>query len=383
MSDAPSFTDLFNIARNEALIRNGRLTAEAVERPGTDANIIAAAVAAVGQEVGTQIVRVEAGLFLDSATGPALDKLVFDRYGLLRKNAANAIGTVQFTSVTGAAAAFTIPTGTVLQASNGDQYTTSADVVYPDGSNGPVNVPIRSTLAGLDQQASVNTVTSIVSTPIGAPNDFAVSNVEATAGADNAETDDSLRNRARNFFQTTRRGTKLAIEQAALAFPGVETAQAFEVLDGNGIPARLVQLIVSDSFTDTLASYTSTPPPSYQVQSQQLAIAIFQSLDDVRAAGIYVDVIVAQVIMLPVVLRLAFAAGVDTTAVTEACQAAVVNYTNSLPPGATWSVLGCGNSVRAVGGLSVTGNEIASPVGDVVPTPLQVIRTGLAIVAPS
>ena len=45
--DFPNFQTLFQIARNEALARNSSMTRDAIEREGSDANImIAAAVAA-------------------------------------------------------------------------------------------------------------------------------------------------------------------------------------------------------------------------------------------------------------------------------------------------------------------------------------------------
>ena len=69
---------------------------------------------AVGDEVIGQLIDVIAGAFLDSARGEALDRLVFDRYGLLRKQAASSLGTVNFITTTPTASSFTIPEGTVV-----------------------------------------------------------------------------------------------------------------------------------------------------------------------------------------------------------------------------------------------------------------------------
>jgi len=107
--DFPNFQTLFQIARNEALARNSSMTRDAIEREGSDANImIAAAVAAADQVVGQQVVNI-AGQFLDSALGDALDKLLFDRYGLTRKVAAASVGTVMFTTTVAAPTAFLVP----------------------------------------------------------------------------------------------------------------------------------------------------------------------------------------------------------------------------------------------------------------------------------
>jgi uncharacterized phage protein gp47/JayE len=99
--DRPTFSDLFQIARNQVMLANPRLTA--VDREGSDVNALVASVAAVGDEVAQQVAYVAAASFLDTANGSALDRLVFDRYGLVRKPAAAALGNVYFTSVAGAA----------------------------------------------------------------------------------------------------------------------------------------------------------------------------------------------------------------------------------------------------------------------------------------
>lgn len=370
---------MFRIARDEALARNGQLSRDAVERDGTDANILLASGSAAADEVVAQLLLVERGLFLDSAESDALDRLVFDRYGLLRSPAAPAFGTVEFTTTALNPAPFNIPVGTILQAVNGTQYTVTVATIFPAAVIGPVFVSVRSVLAGVDQQAKIGTITSIISALVGSPTDLVVNNSMATAGASDAEDDPHLRARARSFFTTVRRGTKAAIEQGALAVPGVITATAFEVLDSLGNPNRLVQLVIADQFTATLASFSPTPG-SYAAQSSALAAQVFAALDEVRAAGIYVDVRVAQVVILPIVLHLTFQAGADASTVTSQAKAVTVNYTNSLAPGITFVATDLSNLLRAIPGLIITGNEVASPNGNVVPLTLQVIRTSLEIV---
>lgn len=379
MPDLPSFDSLFGIARAEILQRNARITVDAVDRPGADANAFVAADAAVGDEVIGQLALVQASLFLDSATAGDLDTLVFDRYGLLRKQAAPAIGEVQFTTTTPAGSAFTIPVGTTLQTSDGIKFLTTAQTTYPMGSSGPVTVPVRSILAGLDQQARIGTITSIVSVLAGSPSDLAVTNATATAGAADAESDASLRQRARQFFATARRGTLDAIQNGALAVPGVDAAQAFELLDRFGRPAGFVQLVIADAFTATLVDQ-NTNPPSYQTQSQLLSANVFSALTDTRAYGIFIDVIVGQVVIVPIRLALSFTAGVDTDTVTTNAKAACVNVVNALQPGQPLTIAMLVSALRTVQGLIVTGNEIQSPEGTVVPALLQVLRTQLNFV---
>lgn len=378
MADFPIFEDLFEIAKREALSRNPRLSRESVDRAGTDLNILLAAAAAVGDEVINQVANVAIASFLDSAAGVDLDRLVFDRYGLLRKSAAPALGSVDFTTNTATGASFVIPVNTQIATSSGSMFQTTIESIFPVGSTGPISVPVRSLLAGANQQAKPLTINNLVSRISGSPDDLFVTNPLATAGAADDETDDELRLRAKNFFVNARRGTKTAIEQAALAFQGVVTAQLFEVLDPLGRPARVTELIIADQYTDVLATLNQNSP-SYDEQANTLADAVFNSLEDVRPAGIYVDVKVAKVALIAIHLALTFDADTDIQDTELQARAAVVNYTNALRPGDKWVYDDAINALRSVLGLTVTGVEIVSPSGDVQPNQYEVVRTSLAL----
>lgn len=379
MADFPSRQDLFRIARDELLLLNGKLTREIVERDGSDANIIANIAVALAEEVIGQLIGVCAGRFLNSAEDEKLDRLVWDLYSIIRKEASSALGTAVFSTTTANPSAFTIPEGSTVSTPDGIEFLTTLSSSFPAGSIGPIYVPIRSVLAGADQQASKESITSIVSTINGAPSDLTVTNIVATVGADDEESNESLRDRARRFWTSSQRGTIGAIENGALAVPGVRSASAIEVLDAYGRPARWVQLIISDSFTESLA-LLDTVDPTYDTQSQQLAQKVFLALSDIRAAGNFVQVIVGQVILQSVQLQLTFIAGVDVDVVALQARAQVVNYTNELQPGETWTVANAINALRRVSGLIITENEIVSPAGNVLPKTTQVIRTTLALV---
>lgn len=382
MADFPAFQELFRVGRDEILTRNSSLTREVIEREGSDANAIVAGEAAVGDEVIGQLTKVAAGLYLDSAKGQDLDRLVFDRYGLTRKPASPAMGSVVFTTTAPAPGAFSIPLGTKLQAIDGEQFITTAAASFAAASTGPVTVAVRSVLAGASQQAANNTITSIVTQISGQPTDLRVNNTVATAGADDEEKDESLRDRARQFFTTARRGTLAAIRVAALGVPGVRTATAFEVIDVFGRPAKAVQLVVSDAFTDQLVNVNPTPA-TYQAQSQVLSTTVFNALEDVRAAGIFVDVSVAQVVLQGVTLGLRFLAGVNVDTVALKARAIVAATINSQRPGQAMTISSLISALQLITGLIVTGQEIISPAGDVVAEPLQVLRTSLSLVVAS
>ena len=378
--DRPTYADLFSIARNQLLLANPRLTA--VDREGSDANALVASIAAVGDEVAQQVSYVAAASFLDTATGLNLDRLVFDRYGLVRKPAAAALGTVQFTSATGAASTFGIPVQTKLVTADGTQFETTQPATFTLGSNGPVTVPVRSVLAGTTQQAGIGEINTLLSSVPGAVADLAATNALATAGAADPETDAELRERARRFFTTVQRGTLAAIEQAARGVPGVRYAAAFEDVDAYGQQTGYVSLAVTDQYTDTLA-LLGTVPPAYEAQSQQLAERVALAVDQARAAGIYVATIVAQVVLQPVTLLLRVKAGFDTQTVSLEARAACVQVVNALAPGASLTVAALEAALANVNGLYQSSDTVTLPVATVVPTPLQVIRTNLQLVVAS
>lgn len=380
MPNFPSFTEIFRTGRDEVLVRNAKVSREAVEREGMDANILVASAAAMGDEVVAQLSELAASLFLDSATGVALDRLVYDRYSLTRKPAAAGIGSVSFTTTVASPVTFSIPKGVILQTSSGVQYLTTESATFNIGSVGPLVVAVRSTKAGADQAAKIGTITSIVTQISGSPGDLTVSNSLATTGADDVESDDSLRDRARRFFTTVQRGTAKAIELAALGVPGIRKAVVFEVIDSYGRPARAIQLVVTDSFTEQFMQY-DVLPSRYQTQSQAVAANVYQALADVRPAGTYVQVIVANVVIQPVQLALAFNAGANVNNTALQARAATVTYINGLKPGEPFQTSALLAVLRQIPGLSFTGGEIVSPTGNIVPKPTQVIRASLAVIS--
>jgi len=387
--DFPNFQTLFQIARNEALVRNASLTRDAIERDGSDANILVATACAAGEEIVAQSVRNYSGLFLDSATGDALDKLLFDRYGLTRKVAAASVGSVSFTTTTPAPAAFTIPAGVQLSTIDGIQFETIESELFAAGSTGPVYVAVRSILAGANQQARIGTIVNVISRITNAPSDLVVINTLATAGAADRESDSEFRARGRNYFTTVQRGTASALTQAALSVPGVIRANTFELLDVNGAPNYKVACVIADQYTDTLANYT-TVNPAYEAQSQVLSQQVFNVLQDYRPAGVFVSVQVAQVQLVPVSLSLSFKAGVNLDTVAFNARAAITNYINNLNPGDDLYLTPLIDALRGVDGLIVDGDEISvqstsTNANDplIYANPLQVLRTSLALVRAS
>lgn len=376
--DFPSFNELFRIARDEALSRNTKLSKDEIERKGSDLNIILAAACVAADECVGQISRVANASFLDTAKRGALDYLVYDRYGLLRKVASPSYTTVQFTTTTNTSTSFSIPDGTLLSTKTGLQFITVGTETFPTLSTGPVEVTVRSVDAGESQKCKSGEITVIVSTITGAPADLAVTNSKATFGGDEEESDQQLRQRAREYFSSVQKGTTAAIKAAALAFPGVKYAEVFEELDTLGRPSGIIKCVIADAYTDQFVSTASST--LYTAQSSVLATQLQASLDDVRAAGVPVTVTVSNVVLQPITLSLSYRAGYASTDVFGTVQGLLQTLVNNLNPGQTLRLQSIQEELQRVEGVYYTGAEILAPTADVVPTVGQVIRTNKQLI---
>lgn len=365
MPDLPTRADYVDIGADEVLQRSSvrpvgrRLSFEEVFTEGSDINIILASASAMSEEVTRQLsVRIGA-LFLDSATGEDLDRLVADRFSptIVRKSASPAVGTVDFFRVSGPLPGLAIAAGTRLLSTSGKTFETTALATLGAGSTGPVSAPVRALEAGLGGNVAAGTLTAFV-TPIDA--DLQVVNPAPMAGGDDTESDASLRARARDFYRTARRGTLAAIEFGARTVPGVRQATAVEELDVNGDQTGRVFVFIADANGQANAA---------------LAAAVVTALLEYRAAGIIVDVIGAVPLFVPIQYRLQFQAQVDSTQAFAQVRAATVSQVNALAPQATLQISLLYSIARSVPGVIVPEDAIVIPAGDLVPAAGQVIRT--------
>lgn len=383
MADLPTRDDLRRIFEVNVLSPPGgkppRITRAALETPGADACALREGAAAVGDECVGLLADYAASWWIDSAQDEQLDRRVLDTVGLVRKDAAVSLGSVQFRLTTALLTPLLISRGTIVTTSDDIQYETTLDATFPIASLGPLSVPIRSLRAGANVLAAPGAITAIVGIIPNAPADLVVNNDLAASVGDDAEKDDSLRAAYRNFLRTARRGTLQALEEAARRFPGVLEATALEYYDSLGRQSKQVLLAIADKYT---AQYivANVLPATYAARSQVLAGQVLASMRDVRAAGIYVGCFVARVIIQPVALVLTFTAGANEFDVSLRARAAVANYVNALPPGGRFSRKECANALRSVSGLYVTGDEVAFPLGDVVPKVLEKFGTDLRFV---
>jgi uncharacterized phage protein gp47/JayE len=387
VSDFPSRLTLYNIGRSYVLGAATKLSPDQVDVKGSDVNLVVGGQSEVNYAVVLQLIQAFNRLTLDGAKGDDLDRYALDRYGqqLPRKGAAASVGSEVFSRLNPNNPAGTIPSGTILLSQAGYQYITLQPASFTTATGEPsdttCSAPIRAVQAGLLFQAGASTITKfqVPNQAIAFDQTITCTNPVTTAGGANPEDDPTYRNRIRTFWLNARRGILSAIEQGATSVPGVASAYAYEYIGGGGQPVRLVSLSIAD--------------PS-GVANVQLTQTVQQALNDYRAAGIQVIISPSIPLIVQIILNLTFQAGVDTVTLAGLIQAAIVNYVNDLPVSGTLPLAGLYSVLQrfASQGLIVSTGvpsttvstaipaSITSPVGDLVPTVGQTIRTNLTSV---
>lgn len=358
--------DIFALGRDYITQRATKIDPAQVDIEGSDVNIFVGVASFVGDQVIKQLGFRAAALTLDGADDEDLDRYALDRYQLARKGASPALGTVRIFRTSTAAGAGTVPIGSKMVTNTGFEYITTTTASFGAGDFTSM-ANVRAVEAGKATQVGVNAIVRF-SNPGGLFDPSLVCNNDAaTAGGEDAEDDDTFRGRIRDFWRTARRGILAAIEFGALTVPGVVSAQAIEVLTANAQPARLVNLFISDSTG---------------VASDALASQVRSALDDFRAAGIQVLISTSFPLIVDIQLRLTFRANVDTLTLTDNVRNAIVAFVNSIPVNGTLYVGQLFSVLQrfAEDGLIPNQGSLVSPVGDLVPTTGQTIRTTLSSV---
>lgn len=359
MADVPTQIDLFDAGRTEAILSPTRFDRAIIDTPGSDVNIVMNVAAAMGEEVARFLQTAINEQTLANATGEALDRWVYDRYQMTRKDAAAAVATLSVTR-TDPGVGFTIPKFSRFGTVDGIVYEVQNAISFANGQLGPLTVVATATQTGEDGNVPAGAIDQVLaSLP---DNSVLVTNSEPAAGGRETETDDALRDRARQFFTTARRGTKEAIEFGALEVQRVSQANASEFFDeGTGLPAYRVQLIIND--------------PDGQA-NLALAAEVERELDDYRALGVPVLTVPATPQYVTITATgLLFEAGANTSEVLGNATAALLALINGLQPGATLRRADVLRTLSGVSQLIVPDGALVEPVGDLVPTLGTVIRT--------
>lgn len=347
--------------------RAKRIDPAMVDVAGSDANLIVGSSSVMADAVLKQLGYATSRLTLDGSFDEDLDRYMWDRYQLTRKGASPALAVVRFFRPTATAGAGTIQAGTKLISQGNIEYVTTQPASFGVSTLDNVFANVRAVQAGKSTQVGANTIQRIANTSPSALFDgtIRVNNDATSAGGEDREDDDTAKNRVRQFWTTNQRGTLAAIQFGALTVPGVVSAMAVEAISGGGLPARLVNLYISDS-----SGVASVP----------LAQAVTVALNNYRGGGIPVIVSTSIPFIQNIVLSLSFASGVDSVTLGGQVQAAVVEFVNSLAVNGVLYLAQLNSVLQrfAADGLIPNASSIVSPIGDVVPTVGQTIRTTLA-----
>lgn len=362
MADIPTFDDLFQAGKFEILRRPTRFNSAIVDTPGSDVNIVCGCGAAMADDSSRFAQQVFNEVHLSTSIrtgGEVLDRWVWDRYGLTRQEAQQAVATLSFARPS-ALTPVEIPAGTVVTTEDGQTFETVNSVVMGTGVIGPVSVTAFAQIAGQESKVEAGAINTIVSS-LSDPN-ITVTNDEPAAGGGPEESDDNLGRRASDFFLNARRGTRRAIQNGCVTTPGVAQATVVEYLNTQSIPNFRVGAIISDE--------------NGQANSA-LAAAVLERQEEFRGLGVPVIVIagVPQYVEI-VVDGLTFEAGANTTTIIDQLRGQVASQVNQLRPGRTLEVSRIVSALRYQDLVNVPDGAVISPAGDLVPSSTSgVIRT--------
>ena len=158
-------------------------------------------------------------LFPDTAESAFLDRIA-GIWGISRKPATFSGGNAVITGTNGAV----VPSGTLYQDPNNNEYETTADITI---SNGTVSVPVEADASGSAGNLPAGTVLNIVNPIAGIMSQAAVDSNGLNGGVD-TETDDALRGRLITRIQNPPHGGDVQdYVMWALSVPGVTRAWAY------------------------------------------------------------------------------------------------------------------------------------------------------------
>ena len=360
----PTRAELFTLGRAAiAATPNIRINPSVVDIPGSDANLLVGAPSVMGEECSARAAMALRGAFAELARGSALDRALFDRYGLLRFSAQPATVDLVLSRPGPGTLTGTIPAGSVVQTPDGVQFGLDVDATWGSGELG-ITLPATALQNGSGGNVVAGSVTSW-GTTIFDPS-ITVTNPAPASGGIDAEDDVQFLGRARGYFPTIARGTLTAIAFGAKQVPGVAVATATEIVNPNGYPAAIVQLVVGDQNGNA---------------SSALLRAVANALLAYRAAGIYVQVIGGIVFEQSVRWALAFATNTDEDLVMNRVRAVTVAVAQFLAPGATLLRSSLISAAQSVPGVIIGDGSLLLPAGDVVPTSgqqmIRVLSTGV------
>lgn len=357
--------ELFAIGKAAVAATPGiRINPEVFDIPGSDLNVWGGLFSVIGETISMRGASAMRGAFAELARGPALDRVIYDRSGLLRFGAEEAKVDLVLARPTPAnATPGTYETGSIVQTPGGVQFALINDAVFGDFTT-TVEVSAQAIIAGAEGNVPAANLSTGVGVTVFSTQPFdttlTVSNPAAAAGGADAEEDLAFLGRYLSYFPTLSKGTMGAIEYGALQVDGVRVATATEITNPEtGFPAAAVELVIGDINGNATSGMVTT---------------VSDKLLQYRAGGIPVHVLTGVVARESVQWQLAYKTGYNEKLCRERVRAVSVAVAQFLPPGPARGTLYRGALIAAaqqVPGVIVQNSSLLYPLGDVVPSTSQ------------
>lgn len=362
MPVAPSFQDL--TAQYEAEARLARPTLQFLEGDLSVAHEHGSA--AIGDAILRFAVQAFKETFIDGAKGDALTALCDDHLNIQRGAATAAQVVCVFVRDGGSFTGATIPVGFVIGSqfdASGSSvlFTLETAVVFTDSTDlGPHTAVATAQTTGRTTNVGADTITRVVDALPAGIGTVTVTNPATSGGGNDEEGDDELRVRARNFWQTLRRGTLQALEFGALRVDSVRIARASE-----DPTSGIVTLVVTDSDGNSTAQMVSDAAAE---------------IENWRAAGSIVNTIGGTALIVNIFAALIAKDGVDTSVLGPVAAEAVIGRMNKLRHDEKLFIDTIKAAAISVDPDALEALIISNPIADVEPSPGQVIRPGVVII---
>lgn len=374
---APSFDDLMNIGKAEAILKRPTL---GVRVGDITEMLIAASAAMADRTIGWFAERI-AATFLDGAQGDDLTQLCADHWAVQRRAATKSLGTVTFTRASADATAQTFAIGTVVATQrdsqgNDIQFVTTQAASWAISTNGARTVNTEAVVAGTSGNLSaINLVSRIISSPP-AGGTYTITSSTLPAGGSEEESDEELRDRTRLYPSTLRRGTLGALEYGAKSVATIAVAKASAVQDTTG----LVTVFVSDASGNSTGTTKQVSPLTVDDGTMTAKVAV--ELYEWAAAGALVNVTGGAIQTVNITVSIVVRLGVDVNQLITNIQNSISARVNKLNIGETLYLSDIMTAVKAVDPDNIVNVVMVAPLVDTAPsTAGNIIRPGVISVS--
>lgn len=373
---APSFLDLFNLGKAEAILKRPKL---GVRVGDITEMLISGSAAMADRLIGWSADRF-AATYVDGASGDDLTQLASDHWNIQRLDATKAVATVTFTRAGADATAQTIPIGSTVATErdsqgNNIQFVTTQNASWAISTNGNRTVNVEAVIAGVSGNLSgPDLISRLVSSPPPGGT-YTITDSTQPAGGSEEESDESLRDRVRTFPSTIRRGTLAALEFGAVSTEGAGVSKATASQDSTG----LVTVYVSDASGGSSGVTTEVSPSTVDLGTMTSKVAV--ELLEWACAGALVNVSGGAIQTINITVGLTVRLGVDVNQLISDVEDAISARVGKLKIGDTLYLSDVINAVKSVDPDNIVNVTMITPVVDTAPsTPGNLIRPGVILV---